>query len=97
MQEATKKRWIEVCAEVAVCEDPHRLEELRDVITQIIDEEEVRLEGSPQRERSELALGDPSLAALQHRQYLTREFLISTHPSRFSITKIRITPLGSAH
>ena len=44
MEAETKARWLELCAEVAICEDRDRLIELAGEITTIVHEEERRIE-----------------------------------------------------
>lgn len=39
----TKTRWLDICAEVAVCEDPDRLAHLAKSIIEILQQEELRL------------------------------------------------------
>lgn len=40
----TKERWLDTCAEVAICDDPKRLAELSAQILSILREEILRLE-----------------------------------------------------
>ena len=47
MEASTKARWLEVCAEAAICEDSERLGELAAEIITILHEEEQRLEALP--------------------------------------------------
>jgi hypothetical protein len=44
MMQATRTRWVELCAEAAICEDRERFQELIEVITAILQEEMRRLE-----------------------------------------------------
>jgi len=47
MQGETKERWLDVCAEAAICDDPKRLAELISEIASILEEEVLRLEALP--------------------------------------------------
>jgi hypothetical protein len=47
MQGKTKERWLELCVEVVVEEDPERLMELVWEINQLLAEEELRLKQLP--------------------------------------------------
>lgn len=44
MQEHDRRRWLELCVEAAICEDPERLVELAGEIMTILHEEQRRLE-----------------------------------------------------
>ena len=46
MQPPNKTRWLELCAEAALCEDLQRLQELTEQITLILQEERRRLQSS---------------------------------------------------
>ena len=50
MQEETRKRWLDLCAEAAICEDPERLQQLADTINAVLKEEKQQLE-TPQVQR----------------------------------------------
>jgi hypothetical protein len=43
VQGETKQRWIELCSEAAICDDPHRMDELSQAITALLDQEKQRL------------------------------------------------------
>jgi hypothetical protein len=43
VQEETRKRWLDLCAEAAICEDPDRLQELADTINAAVKQEKQRL------------------------------------------------------
>lgn len=43
MQGNAKQRWLDVCAEAAICDDPKRLQELASQINALLREEERRL------------------------------------------------------
>lgn len=47
MQGETKDRWLDVCAEAAICDEPTRLSELIKEIAVILEEEVLRLEALP--------------------------------------------------
>ncbi len=47
MQRETKKRWVDICTETAIVEDPDRLLELTREIIHILAEEERRLTQQP--------------------------------------------------
>ncbi len=47
MQRETKKRWVDICTETAIVEDPDRLLELTREIIHILAEEERRLTQHP--------------------------------------------------
>ena len=49
MQGATKARWLDLCAEAAICDDPKRIAELASEIISILRSEEMRLEALPPR------------------------------------------------
>lgn len=44
MQDDTRKEWLELCAEAAVCEDSERLGELTEKINEILRAERQRLD-----------------------------------------------------
>lgn len=44
MNRTTKLRWLELCAEAAICEDPSRLARLAAEITTILQEKQLQLE-----------------------------------------------------
>lgn len=44
MEGSTKQRWLDVCSEAAICEDPERLQELMDEINLILRAEKLRLQ-----------------------------------------------------
>ena len=44
MEDAARKRWLDLCAEATVCEDVDRFQELIEEITAIMFEEKRRLE-----------------------------------------------------
>jgi len=46
LQEETRKRWLDLCAEAAICEDPERLQQLAYTINAVLTEEKRRLETS---------------------------------------------------
>lgn len=46
MEEATKRRWLDLCSEAAICDDPERIRELLEAITTLLRQEERRLENS---------------------------------------------------
>jgi len=50
VQEETRKRWLDLCAEAAICEDPERLQQLADTINAVLKEEKQQLE-TPQVQR----------------------------------------------
>ena len=43
MEANTKKRWLDLCSEAAICEDPERIEQLLAEITALLKEESQRL------------------------------------------------------
>ena len=43
VQGETKQRWIELCSEAAICDDPERMDDLAEAITAMLDEEKRRL------------------------------------------------------
>jgi len=45
MQGDAKQRWLDLCAEAAICDDSERLGELTRYITMLLREEQQRLEG----------------------------------------------------
>jgi hypothetical protein len=47
MLEDTKKRWLDLCAEAAICEDAERFRELAHGITTLLNEEQERLDTQP--------------------------------------------------
>jgi hypothetical protein len=47
MQGTTKQRWLDLCAEAAICDDPERLQEIASYLNQILNEETERLEAGP--------------------------------------------------
>lgn len=51
MQDATKRRWLDLCAEAAICEDSERLKELTAYITELLKEEQRKLDGDAFRAR----------------------------------------------
>jgi hypothetical protein len=51
MQDATRKRWLDVCAEAAICEDPQRLTELTAYIIELLKEEQRKLDAEPLKAR----------------------------------------------
>ena len=44
VQGETKQRWIELCSEAAICDDPQRMDELAKAITALLDQEKRRLQ-----------------------------------------------------
>jgi hypothetical protein len=46
VQEKDRTRWLDLCAEAAICEDPERLQQLIDAINVVLKEEKQRLETS---------------------------------------------------
>ena len=52
MIRTTKARWLELCAEAAICEDPSRLAGLTAEITTILQEEQLRLEARDAKAQS---------------------------------------------
>jgi hypothetical protein len=46
VQESTRQRWLELCADAAVTEDPQRLEELAEAIVEILRQEKKLLESA---------------------------------------------------
>jgi hypothetical protein len=44
MQSAIKARWVDLCCEAALCEDPKRLARIAAEIITVLQEEELRLE-----------------------------------------------------
>lgn len=56
MEAIVRKRWINLCTDAAMCEDPDRLEELSKAIVQMLGEEKKRLEqeGRGRRSRNDL-------------------------------------------
>ena len=51
MQEETKQRWLDLCAEAAITEDPDRLEQLLQSLKAIVREEQERLRAALLRRR----------------------------------------------
>ena len=47
MQGTIKQRWLDLCAEAAICDDPERLRELTRYLNEILKEETQRLEAEP--------------------------------------------------
>jgi hypothetical protein len=47
VQGETKQRWIELCSEAAICDDPKRVDELSQSITALLDQEKQRLYAMP--------------------------------------------------
>jgi len=47
VQGETKQRWIELCSEAAICDDPKRMDELSQAITALLDQEKQRLHAVP--------------------------------------------------
>jgi len=47
VQGDTKQRWIELCSEAAICDDPQRMDELVKAITALLDQEKRRLRAVP--------------------------------------------------
>jgi len=47
VQGETKQRWIELCSEAAICDDPQRMDELSQAITALLDQEKQRLHAVP--------------------------------------------------
>ena len=43
MQDETRRRWLDLCAEAAICEDPEKLQQLTDTINAVLREEKQRL------------------------------------------------------
>lgn len=52
MNGITKMRWIELCAEAALCDDPSRLARVAAEITTILQEEQLRLEAREAKAQS---------------------------------------------
>lgn len=50
MKDATKTRWLDLCAEAAICDIPARLEELAQEIVIILREEHQRLTAEDKRD-----------------------------------------------
>jgi hypothetical protein len=48
MRDTIRKRWLDLCAEAAICEDPERLQELSQEIVRMLKEEERRIRAVPQ-------------------------------------------------
>jgi hypothetical protein len=46
LQGSTKQRWLDICAQAAICEDPERLQELADAINAVLNEETQRLKAT---------------------------------------------------
>jgi len=44
MEATTKRRWLDLCSEAAICEDPERMRELLVEITALLKQEEQRLD-----------------------------------------------------
>jgi hypothetical protein len=44
MQDVTRRRWLDLCAEAAICEDPQRLSELTAYIVELLKEEQGKLD-----------------------------------------------------
>ena len=51
MQGEIKDRWLDVCAEAAICDDPNRLAELIREIAEILEQEASRLQAMPLKVR----------------------------------------------
>jgi hypothetical protein len=47
VQGETKQRWIELCSEAAICDDPQRMDDLAAAITALLDQEKERLHAVP--------------------------------------------------
>jgi hypothetical protein len=47
LQGKPKERWLDVCSEAAICDDPERLKQLTTEIDAILREEKERLETTP--------------------------------------------------
>jgi hypothetical protein len=43
VQAETRKHWLDLCAEAAICEDPEKLQRLADTINAVLSEEKQRL------------------------------------------------------
>jgi len=52
MQGETKERWLDLCAQAIIVEDPHRLLELTREIIRILDEKQRRLSKQPTNGRT---------------------------------------------
>jgi hypothetical protein len=46
MQDTTKRRCLDLCAEAAICDDPERLKELTAYIVELLKEEQGKLDSS---------------------------------------------------
>ena len=49
MEAGTKRRWLDLCSEAALCEDPERMEELLVEITALLNQEKQRLQAQSQK------------------------------------------------
>lgn len=52
MQGASRQRWLDLCSEAAICDDPERIEELIQAIIAILRAEKQRLDAQPPRTRT---------------------------------------------
>jgi hypothetical protein len=41
-----KQRWIELCSEAAICDDPKRMDELSEAITDLLEQEKQRIQAA---------------------------------------------------
>jgi len=48
VQGEIKQRWIELCSEAAICDDPQRMDDLAQEITAMLEQEKKRLRAATQ-------------------------------------------------